>query len=329
MITNLFLLFVCFVFHLAVYHYRTNIFGEQFLDVPNSKRKIHKTPTYLIGGHFICLSYVIFYLTFNYDLNGKLIYLSFVLTIFFVGIIDDLRNLKPLNKLFIVLIIILTLGILDKDYLLTQIYFETFEKTLNLGNYSYLITSLCILLLINSINLIDGINGLAMMIFITIIIFLHYYLKVEFNIFIFVFYLFIFFNIYKGNYFLGNSGSLLIGSIIALSTIKAYNLSITDKNSAEDITILFLLPGLDMFRLFIERILKKENPFKADNSHLHHLLIKKYSLKNVLFFYFLIIFSSSYLAFNDFLPESMIIVIVSILYFTILYFFKKLEVESK
>lgn len=322
---NLFLLFICFIFHLAVNHFRANIFGKQFLDIPNSKRKIHKTPTYLIGGHFVCFSYVIFYLSFNHDLNEKLIYLLFVLTIFFVGIIDDLRNLKPLNKLLIVLIIILTLGILDNDYLLTQIYFETFEKTLNLGNYSYLVTSLCILLLINSINLIDGINGLSMMIFIIILTFLSYYLKVEFNIFIFVFYLFIFFNIYKGNYFLGNSGSLLIGSIIALSTIKAYNLNIIDKNSAEDITILFLLPGLDMFRLFIERIFKKENPFKADNSHLHHLLINKYTLKSVLFFYFIIIFSKSYLAFNDILPELVIILTTSFLYLILLFYLKNFK----
>ena len=41
--------------------------------------------------------------------------------------------------------------------------------------------------------------------------------------------------------------------------------------------ILFMYPGLDMFRLFIQRLLKKKNPFKADMSHIHHLLLVKCS----------------------------------------------------
>ena len=47
-----------------------------------------------------------------------------------------------------------------------------------------------------------------------------------------------------------------------------------------------------MLRLFIQRITNKENPFKADKSHLHHLLIKKYSLEK----YYLFIFLSLLLA---------------------------------
>ncbi len=321
MIINLSLLLICLIFHLFIYNNKINIFGQSFLDEPDSKRKIHKIPTYLIGGHFVFFSYIIFFfLSSNYDLSEKLIYLFFISIIFFVGILDDLINLKPLNKLFITLITYLILTILDNDFLLTEIYFETFDKTINLGIYSYLVSSICILLLINSINLIDGINGLAMMIFIIMLVFLQYFLKVSHNIFIFIFFLFIFFNIYKGKYFLGNSGSLLIGSIIGLSTIKAYNLNIVANNSAEDIFILFLIPGLDMLRLFIERILKKRNPFKADNFHLHHLLINRYSLQNTLFLYFMIICGSSYMAFKDIFPELMIIFIIIFLY-TIFVFF--------
>ena len=62
-----------------------------------------------------------------------------------------------------------------RDYLLEKIYFETFDKNLNFGIYSYPLSVLCVLLLINAINLIDGINGLAMMVFIIIYLYLHYY----------------------------------------------------------------------------------------------------------------------------------------------------------
>ena len=162
-----------------------------------------------------------------------------------------------------------------------------------------------------------------MMIFIIFLIFLKYYLNIDLNFFILIFYIFIFFNIYRGRYFLGNSGSLFIGTIIGLHTIKSYNLSFVEKNSAEDIFILFLVPGLDMLRLFIQRITNKENPFKADKSHLHHLLINKYSLEKVLFIYFFVIITSSYMAFNNYLPEIIIILTVTIIYFLALFLLKK------
>ena len=75
---------------------------------------------------------------------------------------------------------------------------------------SYLLSLFVYLVIINAINLIDGINGLAMMVFIIIYLYLHYFLNAAFNIFIFIFYFFIFFNFFKKKYFLRNFGSLII-----------------------------------------------------------------------------------------------------------------------
>ena len=208
--------------------------------------------------------------------------------------------------------------------MLEKIYLETFNKNFNFGIYSYPASILCVLLLINAINLIDGINGLAMMIFIIIYLFLWYFLNISFNAYILIFYLFVFFNIFKGKYFLGNSGSLIIGALIAFSTIKTYNSNFIENNSAEDIFILFLIPGVDMLRLFVQRILKKKNPFEADGSHLHHLLIKKFSLQKILFGYFFIIVISSYAAFNDYLPEIIIILAIITIYSLTLYLLNKI-----
>ena len=330
MISDLFLVIIVFLIHSILNHNKNKIFGNYFLDIPNVSRKIHKEPTYLIGGHFIFISYSVFLLfSFDYDLNHKFVFFFIFSCIFLIGILDDLKDLKPIVKLALIIIIYLVLIHFDNDYLLEKIYLETFDKNLNFGIYSYLLSILCVLLLINAINLIDGINGLAMMIFIIIYLYLYYFLNVAFNIFIFIFYLFIFFNIYKGKYFLGNSGSLIIGALIAFSTIKAYNLSFIRNNSAEDIFILFLIPGIDMLRLFVKRIINKKNPFKADNLHLHHLLSDSFSLEKVLFFYFSLIVSSSYAAFNDYLPEIVIILIIVIIYFLTLILISKKNIIGK
>ena len=324
MISDFYLLILIFLIHFALDKNKKKFFNSYFLDIPNVNRKIHKHPTYLIGGHFIFISYSVFLLfSFDYNLNHKFIFFFIFSCIFLIGILDDLKDLKPIVKLGLVLIIYLVLIHFDNDYLLEKIYFETFDKNLNFGIYSYPVSILCVLLLINAINLIDGINGLAMMVFIIIYLYLHYFLNVAFNIFIFIFYVFIFFNIYKGKYFLGNSGSLIIGALIAFSTIKAYNSNFTDNNSAEDIFILFLIPGLDMLRLFTKRIIDKKNPFEGDNLHLHHLLSSAFSLEKVLFFYFFVIVSSSYAAFNDYLPEIIIILLISTIYFLTLILISK------
>jgi len=324
MVINLWLLLICLILHIILYKFKSIIFGKNFLDIPNSKRKIHKIPTYLIGGYFIFFSYALFLIfSYNINLEQKVVNLIVYLIIFFIGTIDDLNDIKPATKLTSILIIYLILTSYNETFLLRNIYFETFEKNISFGIYSYFISSLCVLLLINSINLIDGVNGLAMMIFIIWLGFLHYFIGVNFNIFQLIFYLFVFFNIYKGRYFLGNSGSLIIGAIISFSCIKYYNLNFVEKNSAEDIFILFLIPGIDMLRLFVQRLLKKRNPFKADSSHLHHLLIKKFSLNKVLFFYFITIILSSYLAFNDYVAELVIIIFTLLLYFSTLLFLKK------
>ncbi len=319
MLIDLSLICAIFFIHFIIYKNKKKIFGNHFLDIPNQKRKIHDKPTYLIGGHFIFISYFIFLLlSFENDINYKLTLLIIFTSIFLIGILDDLKDLKPFLKITLVLIIYLILIYFDNDFLLEKIYFETFEKKFYFGKYSYLISSLCILLLINAINLVDGINGLAMMIFIIFCYFLYYFIKIDLNLFIFIFYLFLFYNIYKGNYFLGNSGSLMIGALIGFLTIKAYNIGLNEENSiysAEDIFILFLVPGIDMLRLFLQRIIKKKNPFKADNLHLHHLLIKKFSLQKILFSYFIVIVTSSYLAFNDHVSEIVIIIAIIFVYF--------------
>ena len=53
---------------------------------------------------------------------------------------------------------------------------------------------------------------------------------------------------------MGDSGVFLLSSIFSLLLIKAYKSDLSNIKSIEEIFILLMIPGLDMFRLFIERI---------------------------------------------------------------------------
>ena len=54
----------------------------------------------------------------------------------------------------------------------------------------------------------------------------------------------------------------------------------TGKLISEEIFLLMMIPGIDMFRLFVERIARKKNPFKGDRNHLHHILLNSFSEKS-------------------------------------------------
>ena len=84
MISNLYLLIIIFVIHLVLEKYKKKIFGNYFLDLPDESRKIHKEPTYLIGGHFIFISYSIFLLfSYDYNFNQKIFFFFYFFMYFF------------------------------------------------------------------------------------------------------------------------------------------------------------------------------------------------------------------------------------------------------
>ena len=76
---------------------------------------------------------------------------------------------------------------------------------------------------------------------------------------------------FNGKIFIGNSGAYFLSFLIAYICIKQNNLRMNI--SPEEIFLIMSIPGLDMFRLFIHRILSKKNPFSADRKHLHHYVI--------------------------------------------------------
>ena len=87
--------------------------------------------------------------------------------------------------------------------------------------------------------------------------------------------IFLFFNL-RGLIFLGDAGAFLGGFIIIYLILSIYNTN-NSLLKCEQIFFLLILLGIDMFRVFLQRLIMKRNPFIGDTEHLHHLLAKKYN----------------------------------------------------
>jgi UDP-GlcNAc:undecaprenyl-phosphate GlcNAc-1-phosphate transferase len=312
-------------------YYKNISIKLKIIDRPN-KKKIHKKPTPLIGGIivFFIVIELFFFDYINYFRNSDIQILIIINSVcFIIGFFDDKINIKSYIKLFIIGLTTIFLLSFSDSLILHKLYFKQFNLLLNLNSYSIYFTTLCLLLLINAYNLSDGINGLAIIIAVHWIIAIFYFIfSININyllvplltLFIIGIY------IYRGKFFLGDSGSLLISSLIGSITIYLYNLNIKNNSifiPAENFFLTFIIPGLDMLRLFVERLLKKKDHFLGDTKHLHHLLIAKYKLKKTLLIYTLILcfpFYANYFFKNN---EIYIILFVIFTYFYIIHFLKK------
>jgi UDP-GlcNAc:undecaprenyl-phosphate GlcNAc-1-phosphate transferase len=195
-----------------------------------------------------------------------------------IGLADDIKNISYKYKFIILSILFFFFINLDKNLQIDKIYFSTFSKEFSINYLSIPFTVLSLLLLVNALNLVDGINGLCITISIILIVWLlntfintnHLYVVLSLSL------LYILYLNLKNNIFLGDAGSLFLGCLIGLNTILNYNIEIsTTQYAVEKIFIALMLPGLDMLRVFFIRIIKKKNPFSADRIHLHHLLIAR------------------------------------------------------
>jgi len=259
----------------------------KLIDFPDSSIKFHKNPTPLLGGFFVFFSLLIYsftVLSFNenfradiFSSNKSLFNFFFLsITFFFVGYLDDKFKISP-NKKFLTFVIILAASVLlDKNLVINKLSFSFTEKEIFLENFSIFFTILCIMLFVNAFNLFDGVNCQAGLYSIFLLLILY---VVGINIYLILTFLIpVIFFLYlnsKGKIFLGNTGSYLLPVVFSQIFILSYN---QNYFKADEILFFLLFPGLDMFRLFIERSFKKQNPFKGDQNHLHHLILKRLNI---------------------------------------------------
>jgi UDP-GlcNAc:undecaprenyl-phosphate GlcNAc-1-phosphate transferase len=302
-------------------------------DFPDNYRKIQKKKISLAGGLIIffniffilfCYSFesiqfenLIKYL-FNNDNNNLFIFLFYLTVIFLFGFFDDKLDISA-NKKIIFLSIFMFFSInLDSNLVVSEINFSFSENIFFLEQFEIIFTILCFLLFINAFNMYDGINLQAGLYSIYIfIIFFFFSENYIFLIILIPLITFSYFN-FKNKIFLGNSGSYLIGFLISYFAIKIFN---NFNNIYSDkLFLLMLMPGFDMLRLFIFRLLNKKNPFKSDTYHFHHLLFSNYNFTYALIINFFLSIMPFILGL--FIPSYIAFLFFFILYFSFLTFFK-------
>lgn len=253
------------------------------------ERKIHTNKIPRLGGMAIFASFALAVLLFGdfSSIEGAKFIAAALILLFFSGLKDDIIILSPMKKLYVQL---LAAGLVTS---FTGIKITDFHGVFGLSEIPLIasigLTMFMIIVITNSINLIDGVDGLAGSL--SLIISLTYgylfYQQGEFDWMLISLSLsgallgFLFFNFSPAKIFMGDAGSLTVGFIISVFTIhfiesNSPNLgSYSRLKSAPGIALaLLIVPLYDTLRVFILRALKRTSPFKADKNHLHHWLIK-------------------------------------------------------
>ena len=257
-------------------------------DKPDKHLKKHKSNVPLLGGVIMIINLLILSIfsifsgiPFENLLVSKKEYVSIfllVLCFFLLGLYDDRFKLNP-DKKFILSIIFSILALtLNKNLLIENFNLSFYDKTIILNEFSFFFTLFCIIILINALNFYDGINGQSLIFFIIVFGYLSLQspLQLLYLILIFICVFILFLNL-KNKVFLGDSGIYVLGSILVILLIYEHNTFRTIK-FADEIFLLLILPGVDLLRLTVMRIINGKSAFYGDRNHIHHLLIKKYSL---------------------------------------------------
>jgi len=251
-------------------------YNLNLVDEPN-KRKIHLTPTAYTGGIGLCLIYLMGVFLFDFSSEKLNLILSIAFLIGIVGFVDDKYNLNVGGKLSLQVIPIIYLIIIENLSLNHMGNYNYFKLELN--SFSIPFTLLAILFLINSFNYFDGLDGVLSFLTISTLGIL-FFLTPNENIKIFLiivlipilFFLCFNFSIFKlPKLFLGDSGSLLLGFIIAFTLIY---LSI--QKIIHPILLAFSISIFvyEFLSVNLIRLKNKKNIFSAGQDHLHHLLFK-------------------------------------------------------
>lgn len=299
---DVFILLLCFVGSLlGTYFIIPKIIGvakhNHLMDNPNA-RSSHTSLVPRLGGVSFFISFVLgMYILRAYNSGDVTIAIVAGLSILFIiGLKDDLTLIKPLTKLAAQLIASL-LVMLNPDF---QV--QTLHNFLGIGDVSaYIAFPLAIffmLYLINAFNLIDGIDGLAAAVginaffsFAVLFFFVERYFYMGLALIGLGSLLsFLIYNLSKNKnkIFMGDTGSMIIGYIIAVLSMRilSYRISLLEripfdsKNLALFVIAILFVPLFDTGRIFLVRILNGRSPFSADRNHIHHLLIDYYKVSH-------------------------------------------------
>lgn len=290
--------------------------NRSLFDKPND-RKVHKFPTPTLGGIAIFIGFfVATTLTLNLQELSEVKFIMYAAAFMVLtGIIDDILSIsfikKALTQLISALLIVYWDGIR-----ITNVYgLFGFNE---LGYVaSLIITMLVMFTIINAINFIDGIDGNASLISSFILGFLgiwfHLTGNYTYSLIAFVtigsILAFLRYNVSPAKIFMGDTGSLFIGLIISVLSLKFIQLNQYAEGayyipSAPSFLFGFMIvPVFDLFRLVVVRLFNGRSPFNADQNHIHHNLLilgLNHNQSSILLLFISIMFGMISIVFKDY-----------------------------
>lgn len=259
---------------------------KKLYDIPD-ERKLHTRLVASLGGVGIFGGFILASLLSiqGYQNPEFQYFFAAAIIIFFLGLKDDIMILSVSKKFvgqIIAASILIHLGGIRLDSMHGVLGFNELPEGFGLA-----LSYLTIIVVINSFNLIDGVDGLAASLgVLTMTVFGVYFFAIDYQAYALMAFAmagslvaFLIFNHSPARIFMGDSGSLLIGLINSILVIKFINVSDTPfvavpVQSAVAVGFAILLvPLLDTLRVFSIRIFKGRSPFTPDRSHVHHLLL--------------------------------------------------------
>lgn len=259
---------------------------KKLYDIPD-ERKLHTRLVASLGGVGIFGGFILASLLSiqGYQNPEFQYFFAAAIIIFFLGLKDDIMILSASKKFvgqIIAASILIHLGGIRLDSMHGLLGFNELPEGFGLA-----LSYLTIIVVINSFNLIDGVDGLAASLgVLTMTIFGAYFFAIDYQAYALMAFAmagslvaFLIFNHSPAKIFMGDSGSLMIGLINSILVIKFINVSNTPfvavpVQSAVAVGFAILLvPLLDTLRVFGIRIFKGRSPFTPDRNHVHHLLL--------------------------------------------------------
>jgi len=266
-----------------------NIANQKGLYDEPGERRSHTQATPSLGGIAIFAGVIFSIILWTpFELFGDLQYIlcSFII-IFLIGAKDDILPISP-NKKLIGEVLAAAILVFKSNVKLTSFY-GIFGINELPEVVSIVLSIFVIIVIINAFNLIDGINGLSGSIatLISVTLGVWFFLTDQIALALVAFSLagavvaFLKYNFTPAKIFMGDTGSLLIGLVCSILTIKfieSHNALAADHRWAfkavPAVAIgIMILPLFDTLRVFLMRALRGKSPFNPDRTHIHHLLI--------------------------------------------------------
>ena len=251
------------------------------VDLPDHRRKIHSVPVARIGGAAVFLAYLGACLAAATISGGAMTsafedlrpFVPAAVIVLAAGLVDDIAGLKPWHKLA---------AEIAAGLLIVPSGMSVLQGTLLASHpvIAALCTVIWLVLCMNAVNLIDGLDGLAagiaLLASVTALCAALFYRNLELAVatapLIGVLIGFLVFNFHPASIFLGDSGSLLIGFLLGCCGILWSRESPAVPGIAAP-AIALAVPLTDTTLAIIRRFLRAQPIFSADRAHIHHRLL--------------------------------------------------------